>query len=216
MRQAIIVSGGRIDDEFVRQVIETTAADCLIAADAGVDFFYRNRMRPDVIVGDFDSAHAEARHYFEGSEGIRIERLDPVKDDTDTESALRLAIRTGAEQITLLGATGSRIDHVLGNIELLGIGLTEGVPVTMLDPCNRIRMVDQGIVIRREEQFGTYVSLLPYTPQVKGLTLRGMKYPLTDHCLKGFCSLGISNEIAEDEGVITFSEGILLVIESKD
>ncbi len=216
MKQTIIVSGGSVDDAFVKKTIDTEKPDCLIAADAGIHFFYRNQIMPDVIVGDFDSADDGARAYFENRPEITFVRLDPVKDDTDTESALRLAIRMGAEQVTLLGATGGRIDHLLGNIELLGIGLTEGVPVTITDPCNRIRMTDTGLVIRRAEQFGTYVSLLPYTPQVTGLTLRGMKYPLTEYCLKGFCSLGISNEITGEEGVISFSDGILLVIESKD
>ena len=55
---------------------------------------------------------------------IEWTKLNPMKDDTDTEAAIRLAIEKGAQSITLLGATGSRIDHVLANIELLGIGLT--------------------------------------------------------------------------------------------
>ena len=46
--------------------------------------------------------------------------------------------------------------------------------------------------------------------------LRGFKYPLTDYCLRGFCSIGVSNEIMEEEAEIAFDGGILLVIESKD
>lgn len=216
MNHTVIVSGGSIDDVFAGKVLKKDPADCLIAADSGIDFFYRNHLLPDVIVGDFDSADEAAKQFFEQRPEIQIRRLNPVKDDTDTESALRLAIDHGAERITLLGATGSRLDHVLGNIELLGIGLTAGVPVTMLDPCNRIRMIKRGVTIRREEQFGDYVSLLPYTSEVSGLTLRGFQYPLTDYCLRGFSSLGISNEILDEEGEISFSDGILLVIESRD
>lgn len=215
MKQFIIVSGGHIEDAFAKSVIASQQA-VLIAADSGLDFFYRSGIKPDVIVGDFDSVAAEPLAFFRAQEGIRMQELNPVKDDTDTESSIRLAIEMGAEQITILGGTGSRLDHVLGNIELLGIGLQEQVSITILDAHNRIRMINQGITIKREEQFGTYVSLIPYTSEVEHLTLRGFKYSLSDYCLKGFCSLGVSNEISEEEAVISFDGGILLVIESQD
>lgn len=216
MKQVFVISGGSIEDSFAIRVIEKNEPELLIAADSGMDFFYRSGIKPDVIVGDFDSVKPEPLAYFRELPEIEFCELNPMKDDTDTEFAIRLAIKRGAEQITILGGTGSRIDHVLGNIELLGIGLQEQVSITILDAHNRIRMVDRGIAIRKEEQFGDYVSLIPYTSEVAGLTLRGFKYPLLDYCLKGFCSLGISNEIVEEEAVITFDKGILLVIESRD
>jgi thiamine pyrophosphokinase len=148
--------------------------------------------------------------------------LNPIKDDTDTEFAIRTAIKKGATSINLLSATGSRLDHVLGNIELLGIALnhqnTDGSTVQMdiVDPHNRISMIDAPMEIKKKDCFGGYVSLLPVTPEVKGLTIRGFKYPLHHHTLKKFTSLGISNEIVESVATIDFIEGILLVIESQD
>lgn len=216
MKHFLIVSGGDIDDAFACRMIEKEQPDVVIAADKGMDFFYRNQIKPDFIIGDFDSAERESLCYFRTQSNVQIRELCPMKDDTDTESAIRYALEQGAEKITLLGATGSRLDHVLGNIELLGIGLKAGVPITMLDAKNRIRMVNQGIELRREEQFGAYVSLLPYTEEVTHLTLRGFKYPLTDATLAGFCSLGVSNEIVDESAEISFDGGILLVVEAKD
>jgi len=181
-----------------------------------MDFFYRNQIQPDFIIGDFDSAECESLTYFREQGNIMIRELCPMKDDTDTESAIRYALEQGAEQITLLGATGSRLDHVIGNVELLGIGLKAGVPITIMDAKNRIRMIDKGITLKKSEQHGIYVSLLPYTEKVTHLTLRGFKYPLTDATLTGFCSLGVSNEIVEEEAEIAFDGGILLVIEARD
>ncbi len=206
MRHFFVISGGNVEEAFVRGVLGRQPS-VLIAADSGMDFCYRNGIKPDVIVGDFDSADREALAAFEGRPDIQMIRLNPVKDDTDTESA---------EEITLLGGTGSRLDHVLGNIELLGIGLRAGVPMMLLDAHNRVRMIDEGITLERAEQFGDYVSLIPYSEQVEHLYLKGFKYPLTDYCLEGFCSLGVSNEIAAERGEITFDGGILLVIESRD
>ena len=216
MKSFVVISGGKIDDDFVLSVLRQQESAVMIAADSGMEFLYRNEIMPNVIVGDFDSVQSEALAYFKRQPGIHFQELVPEKDDTDTESAIRLAISMGAEEITLLGGTGSRLDHVLGNIELLGIGMNAGVPITMLDAHNRIRMTRQGMKIRRDEQFGKYVSLIPYTEQVEHVYLRGFKYPLTDYCLRGFCSIGVSNEIMEEEAEIAFDGGILLVIESKD
>ena len=216
MKHYVIVVGGSIDDEMAVKLIQKEKPDVCMAADSGMNFYYRNQLRPDVIVGDFDSVSSESLEYFKKVPGIHWKVLNPVKDDTDTESAIRLAIKHGAEKITLLGATGTRLDHVLGNIELLGIGLQEHVRIEMIDSHNRIRMVDHGLSLSKEEQYGKYVSLIPYTAEVKGLTLTGFQYPLDRYTLKGFCSLGVSNEITDETADISFDEGILIVIESRD
>lgn len=216
MKHFFVIAGGDIDDAFACHMIKVQKPDGMIAADKGMDFFYRNKIKPDFIIGDFDSADSESLSYFKGQSEIQIKKLLPEKNDTDTEAAVRLAISLGAEQITLLGVTGSRLDHVLGNIELLGIGLKERIPIALLDAHNRIQMIDKGITIAKSEQHGKYVSLLPYTDKVSHLTLRGFKYPLLDASLESFCTLGISNEIVEEEAEIIFESGILLVVESKD
>ncbi len=216
MGQFIVVAGGTIDDAFACRVLDGLCPAFLIAADAGAEFFFRNGRKPDLVIGDFDSVEQEILSRVREWQEVEFVPLDPVKDDTDTEAAVRLAVARGAERITVLGATGSRLDHVLANIELLGIGLAEGVAMELLDSHNRIRMVRGGMTLRREEQFGRYVSLLPYSERVEHLTLRGFRYPLTDHCLRGSCSLGVSNEIVEKEASIAFDGGILLVIEARD
>ena len=216
MRKVLIVSGGNIDTDFGQKWIAESKPDYLMAVDSGMEFFRQVQLVPQKIVGDFDSVRKETLNFFQEQEGIQWKILVPEKDDTDTECAIRDAIANGATQIELLGATGSRLDHVLGNIELLGIGLQEKVEISIVDEHNRIRMCDADITFKRKEQYGKYVSLIPYTEKVSQLTLTGFKYPLKDATLQGFCSLGISNEIIEDEAFIQFKEGILLVVEAKD
>ncbi|MBO5656900.1 MAG: thiamine diphosphokinase, partial [Agathobacter sp.] len=207
--RTIIVSGGTVCEEFALEWLRSHAYDCTIAVDKGMEFFFHQNLVPDYMMGDYDSAPTEVLEHFSHQDKVKIITLNPIKDDTDTEFALRQAIAMGASEITILGATGSRLDHVLGNIELLGIGLQEEVVIEMVDPHNRIRMIDKECVIAREGQFGQYVSILPVTPQVKGLTLEGFRYPLRDDTLEKFTSLGISNEIEEDYGRITMKEGIV-------
>ena len=145
-----------------------------------------------------------------------ILRLNPIKDDTDTEFVIREAIRRGATSITVLGGTGTRLDHVMGNVHLLGIGLGCNVEIELVDAHNRVRMISSELVLEREKQFGDFVSILPFAGDAKGVTLKGFKYPLDKAVVKSFSSLGISNEIVEDKAVVQVEEGVLLVIESRD
>jgi thiamine pyrophosphokinase len=190
--------------------------DIVIAADSGMEVLYRHHLTPDIIVGDFDSVSPEALSFFRDSDSIEFEELNPVKDDTDTEYALRDAISRGVHSVTILGGTGSRVDHVLGNICLLGAGLASDVEVEIVDPHNRIRMIDSSITIRKKEQYGTAVSLIPFSDEVTGVTLTGFKYNLSEYTMKGFNTLGISNEIADEEATVSLKSGYLLVVESRD
>ncbi len=220
--RAVIVSGGSVDEAFTLEFLQQNRYDMMLAADSGMDFLYRNGIVPDVIAGDFDSVSAEAYEYFirpletEELAVAEILRLNPMKDDTDTEFVIREAIRRGAKEITLLGATGTRLDHVLANVHLLGIGLQEAVEIELLDAHNRIRMITGEVKITKQEQFGKYVSLLPFDGAAKGVTLKGFKYPLTDDTIKSVSSIGISNEIEEETAIVSVREGILLMIEARD
>ena len=214
--RTVIISGGHIDDAFALEWLERNEYDFTIAADSGMDFLCRNGIKPDVIAGDFDSAKSDSLAYFDEVNGVQIIKLNPVKDDTDTEFVIREAIRRGAKEITVLGATGTRLDHVLANINLLGIGLEEGVLIQLVDKHNRIRMIDEGLEIHKNEQFGDYVSVLPVKGDAKGVTLEGVKYPLMEADIACFSSLGVSNEIIAEKANIIVKQGVLLVIESRD
>ena len=212
----LIISGGHMDDAFAVEWLQKNKYDCMIAADSGMNFLQRNEITPDVIAGDFDSAASESLQMFSEMPGVEVIRLNPVKDDTDTEFVICEAIRRGAREITVLGATGTRLDHVLANVYLLGIGLQEGVSMELVDAHNRIRMIDSHLEIKKTEQFGDFVSILPVKGDAGGVTLAGMKYPLEDAFVSSFSSLGVSNEIIEDVAKISVEQGTLLVIESRD
>lgn len=212
----VIISGGHIDDVFAVDWLEKNEYDCMIAADSGMNFLHRNGIMPDIIAGDFDSVESSSLQYFQGLNDVQVIKLNPVKDDTDTEFVIREAIRRGATEITVLGATGTRLDHVIANINLLGIGLEEGTSIQLVDKHNRIRMINGCLEIKKSEQFGDYVSVLPVKGDAKGVSLEGMKYPLKDADVACFSSLGVSNEIVDEVAKISVKQGVLLVIESRD
>lgn len=221
--RALIVTGGFIDDKFTLDYIRREKYGVAFAVDRGLLFFLRTGLKPDYIVGDFDSVEEEILKAYESAKRApQIIRLNPQKDDTDTEHALKMAVEMGCDSIHLFGATGSRLDHVLGNLQLLGMCLKQQVECLMIDPWNRIRLIDRETVLHRDSQFGKYVSLIPYTPKVTGLTLTGFAYPLTDYTMSSFYVKdalpvsGVSNEIEKDTARIVLKDGILVLVESRD
>ena len=128
----LIVSGGEVKEGFLTWIVKNGGFDVILAADAGMEALYRDHILPDIIVGDFDSVNPDTLEYFHDKEQIEVCMLNPEKDDTDTEYAIREAIRRGAMEIVVIGATGTRIDHVLGNISLLMEYQQMGLEVVML------------------------------------------------------------------------------------
>ena len=216
MKRAVIISGGKIQTDFALAFLRTQTWDYVIGADKGVIFCHKNQIMPTHIVGDFDSAGETEYEYFQKNTDVPIKRLNPVKDYTDTDVALRLALELGAEEITILGGTGARIDHTAANVRILFLALQKGVRAYLLDEHNKMWLTDHAVSIKKEEQFGKYLSLFAMGGAVKDLTLQGVFYPLDHYLLEGMDPLCVSNEITEEACRINFSEGVLLVIESKD
>lgn len=213
----VILTGGNIRRDFALQILKNTF-DKIIAVDKGLEFCYENGIMPTNIVGDFDTLDHEILEWYRQNTAIEIREYNPVKDATDTQIAVELALALGSRQITILGGTGSRIDHVLGNIQTMYLALEKGADCAMLDPHNRIRLIRGGFTLSREEQYGDYFSLIPFTTDVIGVTLRGVKYPLTGYhfTVQGSAGLGVSNEITGEEARISMENGIMILIESKD
>ena len=217
MKKTLIVTGGSLDIDFARRYVTLQKFDDFIASDAGMHFFDAAGITPREIVGDFDSANVKVLQKYREDPAVRIHTYDPKKDYTDTELALRLALTRGADEIHILGTTGTRLDHMLGTVHVLGLALLKNVPCFLIDPYNRLSLIGEGkTVLKKERQYGKYVSLIPLTTRALGVTLKGFLYPLQDGTLDAFQSLGLSNEIIEDEASVEIREGVVILAESSD
>ena len=216
--RTVIISGGRIERDFALSFLENETFEQFIAVDNGLRFCYDNQIKPTWIVGDFDTAVPELVEYYQTQTDIPIRRFNPVKDSTDSQIAIELALELGSSEITLLGGTGTRMDHVLGNIQSLMLAKKKGVSCVILDEYNRIQLIDGETRLKKSEQYGKYVSLLPLTTEVTGVDLTGFKFNLTGHTFTstGSAGLGVSNEIIEDIAEIRVKSGIFVLIESRD
>lgn len=215
-KKGIIVSGGRIDRDFALEQIRIINPEIVIGVDSGLDFLYQNEIVPTHIVGDFDSVNQEVISYYKKNMDIPIREFNPVKDATDTEIAVRLSVELGVKELWILGATGSRLDHVWGNIQTLVIAHEAGVKAYILDKNNKITLIERKASLRKKDAFGTYFSVFPLNGNVDSFSIQGAKYPLENYTLSPCDSLCVSNEIEEDEVKITFPKGIVVLMETKD
>lgn len=215
-KKAVIVSGGTLEDEFVTEILRSMDYDILIGVDRGNAFLYGHGICPTHVVGDFDSLRKEIVQYYKNKKEVEVREFDPVKDASDTEIAVRLAIELSCTEILILGATGTRIDHIWANVQMLHVAMEAGVQAKLLDSHNRIRLIDGETHLRKSEAFGPYFSLFPLGGEVKGFGISGAKYPLHDHLLTPYDSLCVSNQISGDEAVITFPEGKVILMETRD
>lgn len=216
--KTLIVSGGRIEPDFALPFCKNTTFDKIIGVDSGLGFLYDYGIEPTHIVGDFDSARPGLGEYYREKKEIEIRRFNPVKDSTDTQIAIELALELKSTSIVILGGTGSRLDHVLGNIQSMMLAKAVGVDCCMIDEHNRIRLIGENMILKRENQYGCFISLIPLTSVVEGVDLIGFKYPLRNHTFTSTESagLGVSNEIVEEEAQIRIKSGILILIEALD
>ena len=215
-KRTVIVSGGMLEKDFALPIIKSEDTEFVIGVDRGLKFLYDNEIKPDYIVGDFDSVPKGLVDYYREEADVPIREFNPVKDASDTEIALRLCLGLNRKEIWILGGTGNRIDHLCANIQCLQIALDAGADARIVDSHNQIRLLDKWITLKREEAFGKYFSLFPMELPVDALTITGAKYPLKNHFLKPDDSLCVSNEFELDEVKISFSFGKVILMETRD
>lgn len=201
------------DPDFVRGAIARARGRWLVvAANGGRARLAELGIAPDVTIGDFDS-HVAAAQEPSGRE----ERHPRDKDETDLELAFAHAARQpGIRAVTVIGALAARLDHTLTNLDLGARWARAGLAVTLLDGSARVRFARAGapVDLAREPRFDT-VSLIPYTPAVRGIATRGLAFPLRGGTLLRERGRGVSNRLTGARGRVTVRSGLLLVIETR-
>jgi thiamine pyrophosphokinase len=211
MNCVIVCSGTITDYLLLRKYFGK--ADLVVCADGGALHLKQFGIRPDVIVGDLDSITPECLEEYR-KEKVEIVKYPVQKDMTDAEIAVELALEKGSTHITFLGAMGTRLDHSLSNIFHLKKLYDLGVTGLVANERNEITLIDRSILLQREE--GMKVTLLPLTQVVKGVTTKGLMYPLLDATMYLGSSWGVSNEFDSETAEITLTEGLLLIVKSRD
>lgn len=231
----LIISGGAIDEAFALDFLSKKPFHQVIVADSGLAFAHRAKkaglnLNLTHLVGDFDSVDPYILKQYKADSKIEVREFRPEKDYTDTDIAVKTAIKLIQEnqkkgtdregdatpEICILGALGTRQDHALANIGLLLQPYSEGIEACIIDPWNKLTIIEDSYMISKSAQFGNYISLIPLSPQIKDITLTGFKYPLLHRDVVMGESLCVSNEIVDNVASIAIGEGKMLLVQSRD
>lgn len=189
--------------------------DLWIGADRGALHLAAKNIQPYYAVGDFDSITEEEKLQVK-SHAIAFEEYPVEKDETDMEIALKKAFMFQPECIYLFGVTGGRLDHELVNIQLLYSINQKGIRGIIVDQQNQLELTSPGThTVTYDEKYPA-VSFIPYTSEVEGLTLSNFYYPLINKKITWGSSLCISNKLLSKKGTFSYTNGILLLVKSKD
>jgi len=211
MNVLIVTNGNIVKHEKLKNAIPS--ADFIICADGGIKHMSKLGLMPDLIVGDFDSAKKDQLDYYIKS-GVKLQRFSSDKDRTDTHIAVDYAIESGATNITLIGALGSRFDHSYANIMLLYRLMKLGINAKLIDNHNHIAISSETMEI--EGIVGQVLSLLPFGGNACIAETLGLKYSINNRVLPLDDPYGISNIFALPRVVIRVKSGWVLAIKAWD
>ena len=180
-------------------------APFVIVADAGYLRAKEMGIKPDLLVGDFDSLGYRP-------EGVEIVTVPVEKDFSDGELGVRTAALRGVKELDIYGAAGGRPDHFLFNLHLLKIAFDLGVKAVIRGDDFDVYYTESNFFLTAS--VGDYLSVVPFGESVHILKATGLKYPAEGVTLTKKDTRGLSNECTEDKVFVSVSEGGALLVHS--
>ncbi len=180
------------------------ARDFVIAADAGYLRLGDLSVVADLVVGDFDSMPVQPNH-------PNVVTHPREKDATDMMLAVDEGYNRGYRTFVLFGGLGGRLDHTLANLQTLGDIASRGARAFLLGD-GMAATVIRNDSLRFDSGKSGIVSVFCAGEPAYGVTLRGLKYPLTNADLTARIPLGVSNEFTGAAAEVVVENGSLLVV----
>ena len=203
--RAFIYTGGEVYPDNITE--HPKGDDLCIAADSGYANAKKLGERVNIFVGDRDS------YFGEIPSDIETVELKPEKDLTDTQVAVEIALERGADDIIIIGGLTGRLDHTMSNLAILEDAKIRKFHAYIADGRNRVRFIRNDRLLIGRSGY-KYLSLIGADEKVKGVDVKGVKYPLENATLKSNFQYAVSNEIEKNCAFISVRKGGLYVIES--
>ena len=177
--------------------------DYVLAADGGLRHLQALSIKPDGILGDFDSLG----YVPEGAAVFPVE-----KDDTDAMLAVRHGLEKGFREFVIYGGLdGQRLDHTIANYQTLHF-LTQNDARGYLVGKDYIVTAIRNDSIRFSEAAEGILSLFCLGADAHGVCIQGLQYPLENGVLTSDFPLGVSNHFTGKPAEISVADGSLLIM----
>lgn len=206
-KRCVIITAGPMEGyDYLRGLVKRD--DYIICVDGGSCHLNGLSIKPDIIVGDLDSAGVLP-------DSVEVLKYKCEKDETDTMLAVMHGLKLGFKDFLLLGGLGGRLDHTFANLCVLQYISRHEATGHFVDGNNEAFFVENGeIRFKRRENY--YISVFPFGGNADGVTEKGFKYGLEDAVMKTNFPNGVSNEFKDEEGIISVKSGSLLIILSRE
>lgn len=204
MRTCYIVGAG----DFTARGFAPAAGDLVLAADGGLRHLAALGVRPDLLLGDFDSLDMPL------PPEVPVERHPVQKNDTDTGLAAARGLALGYRSFALYGCSGGRVGHLLANFQTMGRLSRMGAQVRLAAPEYDAWAVNDGALELPPAPEGTLVSVFCHGERAEGVTLEGLMYPLHNYTLTCDVPLGVSNQRLNGPARVSVRRGTLLVLQA--
>jgi thiamine pyrophosphokinase len=178
--------------------------DFVIAADGGYEYAISSGIKPDFLIGDFDSLS-------EIPDFSNKTILPKIKNDTDMSAALSNGFEKGYRTFKIYGGTGGRFEHTLANIQCLGDIAKRGGRGFLICKDSVITVIHNSYIEFDEKAEG-FISVFALTDVAEGVTETGLKYSLSDATIRNTYPLGVSNEFTGKKARISVKNGTLIII----
>ncbi|NND03522.1 MAG: thiamine diphosphokinase [Acidimicrobiia bacterium] len=213
IERALVVTGG---DPWSGPLPQFGAAIArVVAADSGVELALQLGLPINTVIGDLDSAPAEALREAERL-GATLDRHAPDKDETDLELALDLVCGEGARDVVVVGGVGGRLSHLIGIATLLANEKYADVRIVWLLPQATVHIANPSRAVSVDGAIGDLLSLIPVGGGAVGVTTSGLKWSLHEDDLPTTSTRGISNRMLAERVDVSLQSGTLLVIHEEN
>lgn len=214
MRRCVIITGFITGNP--KKLLRIKKSDFIICADKGYEYAKASKIKPNLLIGDFDSLNIDL------PDDISIEHYPSEKNDTDTMLCLKYALDRDFDEIILIGGIGGRIDHTIANIQAMAYTLDNWKGndryqkrISIIDDKNWLILLKNNAISLTGHE-GQLLSIASFTNESKKVTTSGLHWNLREATLTNTFPLGVSNYFEGSKVSISVGDGTLLIILSQD
>ncbi len=201
-KRALVIANGEPPKKMRLQAL-LHEAGVILCADGGANIALKLGVVPDAIIGDLDSIHAETL--------VKFHKVPTYRDNddatTDLEKTIAWAIKGKFDHVTVIGASGKRLDHTIGNLGVLAKFYPDAV-VRFVDDFGELTYVGRSLTV--DARKGETISLIPLS-RCEGIVTDGLRYALTGETLELGIREGTSNVVTSSPVSIKVKRGHLLL-----
>jgi thiamine pyrophosphokinase len=209
MNKCIIIGAGECDTVDMEKRLIIAEGDYCIAADGGLDYLQKIRVKPNLVIGDLDSVID-----MDETKGYNTRIFPPEKDDTDMLLAIKEGLARGYKYFEIYGALGGRFDHTFANLQCLNYLINNNAEGKLIGSNGSfITMIKNSKISFKASQYepGRKISVFAYGGTACGVTECGLKYTTDNITIKSDFPIGVSNEFIGEDAYIKVSDGILMI-----